>query len=391
MALGAATFVPALALDAVIVPGSDTKLKVYGFAMVYGEYYLNAGQPNNQWMSPLNDNARPDRQFQMSVQTSRLGFSTLTPAAGLGDIASTVEGDFNGGSYHIRHAFLNLANWTVGQTWSTWYDADASADTVDWAGPIGYPCADTPRYVQVRYTWRVDPRTSLDLGLEQGNGGGDGVKRNGAATGDGRYPTVVGAWTYADRWGHLGVRLLEQNITTYTPATPVAGSLRYGAWAGALQVSGSWLVGQDKVIACVYGGKGVGQYGYGAGPTGTEMPQQAATFNDATRTVNLYRSLGWTAGFTHHWTDKVRSNLVLSGLRFAENDAILNHASDLKDTGNLFLNTFVKLAKNVELGMEYGYEVARPFGPGNRVLRQDGGMTDKNVSHKFEVALTASF
>ena len=83
--------VPALALGTVTVPGSDTQLKLYGFVMVFGEYYANAGQPNNSFISPLDGSSRPEGQFQITAQTSRLGFSTVTPSLNLGDIETRVE------------------------------------------------------------------------------------------------------------------------------------------------------------------------------------------------------------------------------------------------------------------------------------------------------------
>jgi hypothetical protein len=412
--------VPSLqAVELQSVAGTDTKLKVYGFVEAYGTYWAKgegSQSVNNSLFygatpsAILDASAAPTNQFGMTVNTSRIGFATTTPSANFGDVTTKIEADFNGAPWHLRHAYISIGGLTVGQTWSTWNDLDAGADTVDWAGPVGAPCFDTPRFKQIRYSAQLDKKNNITVGLEQNNGYNDGASEiSGAAatttfvldpttgvttksaspasTGqaDGKYPTLVGAYTYADTWGHVGLRALGQNVGAWVPATSTTSSYRYNKMAGAVMVSGNVNVGKDNLVASVYTGSGLGQYGTGF---------QAAVLNDATQTINLYKSTGWLLGYTHVWNDQVRSNLVGSGVTFSSDSALpatdSSTGSAIKTAYSVNVNTIVKLTKSTELGFEYVYESAKAFGVG-QAKDTDGNATNSNSAGKFEISLTANF
>jgi hypothetical protein len=132
-------------------------------------------------------------------------------------------------------------------------------------------------------------------------------------------------------------------------------------------------------VGSIYTGRGLGEYG---------AALQGARLTPGGGDLQLYRNLGWQVGYTHQWTDRVRSNLVLSGVDFSANAAAF--AKDISRSNNCFVNTFVKLRRNIELGVEYGYEDLRTFGPGQVKLR-DGSLSDQNHSNKLQLSLTASF
>jgi hypothetical protein len=406
---------PALADEAAnpespILPGSaDTRFKVYGFVQVYGAYYIDQNLYDNGALiggntDPLSA-ATPGRQLTLTARTSRIGVTTTTPSIRLGDIVTRFELDFaknneHGGTPHFREASVQFGRWLFGHTYSNWIDLPAAASTVDFAGPVGQACNDTGKYTQVRYTFPVNQQTSLAISLErsarshgkffQGTDPTPRYEKNPSDSGtpaalgvttlpDNRWPTVVGAWTYTDRWGHLGFRAMEQYYGAFTPGTAGTGQIRSGKWAGAAQLSGAVKVGKDKLVASVYSGQALGAYGINA---------QAAKY-DPLDTVKFYRNFGWQAGYTHPWTDRVRSNLVAGAIKFTHDPSVVT-ASDIDSSNNYFVNTFVKLARNVELGMEYGYETLRTFGAG-QVTRADGSTSDRNTASMVQVSLTASF
>jgi len=388
---------------------ADTRFKVYGFVQVYGAYFIDQTLYDNGALiggntDPLSA-ATPDKQFTMTARTSRIGFTTTTPSVRLGDIVTKIELDFaknneHGGTPHFREASVKFGRWLFGHTYSNWVDLDAGASTVDFAGPVGQACNDTGKYTQVRYTFPVNPRTSMAFSLERNarsHGeffkGTDPTPRyekkpsdtgSPAAQGvttlpDNRWPTVVGAWTYTDGRGHLGFRAMEQYYGAFTPGTATASQIHSGKWAGAVQLSGAVKLGKDNLVASVYTGQAMGAYGINA---------QAAKYSPLD-SVKFYRNFGWQAGYTHPWNGRVRSNLVASAIKFSHDPSVVT-ASDIDSSNNYFVNTFVKLAKNVELGMEYGYETLRTFGAG-QVTRADGSNSDRNAASMVQVSLTASF
>jgi len=402
--------VPALhAVDLQSVAGADTKLRVYGFVHIVGTYFVDQNQnPGGSRLAssffyyPVNDqHANPDKNFLINYAPTRLGFASTTATSSLGDIATKIEMDFNGTNYpHTRLAQIDIGNWTIGQAWSTWVDGDAGPDTVDWAGPIGTPCYDTPRFPLIRYTAKFDKNSSLQISAEENTGYSDGTSTAGNVP-DGKIPTFVAAYTYSADWGHIGLRALAQNYGAFVPATPAAAakvgpppvaavpyaaSQRYSKIEGAFMLSGDVKFGKDDLVYNIYTGTALGQYGTGL---------QAAVLTNTGQNIYGYKSIGWMVGYTHNWTDAVRSNLIASGTTFSDDSNIATTNSttgtDMKSgyCGNI--NTFVKLAKNCELGMEYVYESAKAFGSANVWLDKDGKPTNTNNGSKLEVTLHVGF
>jgi hypothetical protein len=380
------------------LPGTDTKLRVYGVAWINSWYYFNqnlgdAGTLVAGQAKSLDAHSTPDGQLGLTARYSRLGFTTITPSAWLGDVTTLVEMDFakdqaKNGGFNLRHAYVAFGNWTIGYTWSNWLDLDANAETVDMNGPVGQACNGSSRFTQVRYRVPMTQRSSLAFSVEQNRMGwgkfpGDVLKEGAPDTTlpDVRYPTPTAAYTFSDGWGHWSLRAMGQNYGVFAPETAGAPQFRRDAWGGGLQLSTTIKLGQDKLVGSVYSGRGLGEYGVGI---------QAMRYLPAPgqQDLLLFRNYGWQAGYTHAWTSRVRSNLVASGMGYS-NDAAVD-PNCISNSMNYFANTFVKLARNVELGMEYGYENLRTFGA-TAVTNAGGTLSDHNRSNKLQLSLTATF
>jgi len=384
---------PAFAYD-IQTPGNDTKLSVYGFVYALGNYYANARQGggvgsiqvSGSSQTLTTDNVNPDQNVLFSVQPTRFGTSATTPNATFGDITAKLEYDLNGGgsvAYHMRHAYVSVGNFTFGHTWSTWNDLDAGADTVDWAGMVGAACYDSPRRPLIRYNFVFDKMNSLAVALEN-NSGQDGDNQS---TSDNKYPSLAAAYTFADSWGHVGVRAIAINHASFTAATIGTPAVRYNKWSTSFMLSGDVKIAKDDLIYNVYSGSGLGSMGFGL---------QSANFNNATQTVTLYKSLGWTVGYTHQFTDDVRANLIASGLTYKSDsdipttsDVVVGGKSDYKNIVDGVANVFVKLNAKTQVGVELFYEKAKLFAPA--FTTKDGTKNDTISSTKLEVVLQAKF
>jgi len=387
--------VPSLqAVELQSIPGTDTKLQVYGFVMVYGNLFFGGTQPDSPntassmfyEKNPLDQTGLQTGTFNMSYAPSRYGFASTTPSAALGDISTKIEYDLNSSSSHLRHAYIKFGGWTIGKAWSLWNDLDAGADTVDWAGPIGSACYDTPRLVEVQYNMSLDKHNAIGFSIEQNTGNSDGsYNTGGLGAPSSKIPSFVAAYTYTGDWGHIGVRGLAQNYGEYIAAT----DQYYSKIECGAQVSGQFNIAKDSLIFSVMTGNGLGQYGNGF---------QSVLFDDVNQKITALSSTGWLAGYTHNWNDAVRSNLIASGTIFQSDnsspllDAGTNSTNGplMKTMSNVFVNTIVKLSKTTELGFEYVYETAKGFGQ-NVAFKTDGSATGSASDSKFEVALTAHF
>ncbi|MGA2082180.1 MAG: DcaP family trimeric outer membrane transporter [Holophaga sp.] len=404
-ALAAVLLVGAPSLRAADFQSGDTKMSVYGFVWAQLNYWVDA-IPNNSegetaWASSFfysnwsNLAGQPNNQFEFARQPTRFGFASTTPS-GIGDIGTKIEYDLNTSTSHVRHANITIGNWTFGQQWSLWNDFDAAPDNLDWAGPVGLACFDTPRHQGVNWTSKLDKNDTLGFSLEQPTGnGGDGAIANGTAytKDDFKVPTLTGMYSYSDSWGHVRVSALGQTWGSYKPATATTSKDRENKMYWAVMLSGDFKIAKDDLVWSVYQGKALGDYGLGA---------QAAVWNDAQNTVDGIQNIGYDIGYTHNWTDAVRSNIIVSGVVFksSSDDAYLAAATDgtkgtLMKTGTqVFVNTYVMLAKNLQFGVEYLWSQAKSFGSdATQVGWLDGNANavTKNTSSKIAAALKCNF
>jgi hypothetical protein len=395
---------PIFAVDITPASSTSTRLSVTGFIQAYGTCYANAGQGATGSIG-LDDRTQPSGQFISTIRTSRVAFNTITPNPELGDITTCFEFDLapawkQDTAFHIRQAYGTWGNFTLGQTWSNWVDGDAAADEVDWFGPVGQAGYDNPRLPLASYKWQLNKQNSVILSVEEHSGiypGGLDGANWGPATistptparpvqNDSKYPSVVGVYQYYDKWGHIALRALAQNYGVYSLPGATGTASRPNKWGGAVQLSGQLNcfgldLERDSLIYNVYTGSGVGEYGYGL---------QSAQYIQDSQTINLYKNTGWTVGYTHTWNLKVRSNLVLSAVNFSTGGSIVTQPFDIKSQSNIQVNTFVKLTKTAELGIEYMYEAVKTVNP-NDVTKSDGSTGNKNTSGKLEVELKYTF
>ena len=90
-----------------------------------------------------------------------------------GDLVGKLEADFMGsggdngnGSVRVRHAYISLGNWLIGQTTSPFVNSDTAPSLVDFTGAMG---TGTQRNIQIRYQHIVDAKQKLLFALEGGD------------------------------------------------------------------------------------------------------------------------------------------------------------------------------------------------------------------------------
>jgi len=413
------------------LPGTDTRLRIYGVAWINSWYYFDENLKDTGCLvagkaDPLNAASTPDRQFGMTAKNSRIGFTTTTPSAWLGDVIILVEMDFSrdqakNGGFNLRHAYATVGNLLMGQTWSNFVDGDATVDCVDWQGPIGQAGFDTPRRTQIRYTFKFDKTSSLAISLEK-NTNIDGDTYSAAATTttgtavlnpvtgkitglttttqqsagvvDTKIPTIVAAYTYADSWGHIGVRAMDIYHAEYIPATAGVSDKSFSKSTFVGMVSGDVKFGKDDLVFSVMDGQAIDDWG-----TGFQGAVFSAPFGGQ-QNVYTYTNLGWVVGYTHVFSPEWRGNIYASGVKFNTNDnivtstdynpAVAKSGTDIKQITDVAVNMFYTVNAKTQFGLEYFYETAKTFGA-QSILQQDGTMSDTVKNGRFELVLQAKF
>ena len=245
-----------------------------------------------------------------------------------GDITGFIEMDFYGGggnevisnSSHprLRHAFIKYKDLTVGQTWTTFMNTSALAETADFAGPmVGEVFV---RNTQVRYQWG-----DLQVALENPESyGGDPSQDS--------IPDLTAKYTFKGDWGNVSVAALARQLNTTGGNTESA--LGYS------------VAGQIKTF-----GKDDFRFQFHGGNTGRYVGVTAA--KDLVG-EEVEESTSFMVAYRHFWTSDMRSSVFYGNITTEYGDV---------DNTQWGVNLFKNLTKHFSYGVEVGqFEMANAKG-----------------------------
>jgi hypothetical protein len=406
------------------IPGTDSTMKIYGFAEMNSTYDMgtrNSAIDDFDWASFLptqpfdktskNPSGSPENQFYWTLRTSRIGIQTVTPTS-MGPVTAVVEADFNspspsnfsspattnGNTFRLRKAYGQIGGFLFGQTWSTFFDGDSVPDGVDF-NPVA--SANATRQGMLAYTWNPYKGAAFTLALEapfnrqfQGQAGrvvtqdgNENYKGDSYAS----TPDLLANYTVSGGWGHVsarGVLLQYKDLNNSTNG--------YGA-----ALSGHFNIGQDSLVWSVQGGDGIGRYMLGS------LLQSAI---EDGKKINLWKAVGYHVGYTHVWNADWRSNIIASRVSFSDpgsgtpgvslNQWVQGSAGywgadgqPNKTLDNFMFNTFYNISKTVYCGVEYNYGKRKTMDtwsfPGEGV--PVAGAANEGTQKRINFVIRASF
>jgi opacity protein-like surface antigen len=315
------------------LPGSDTSVKLYGFAETHGIYDIERPSPNDNFTDlptqPLDSSEVPKGRTQFTAETSRFGFETSTPST-LGAFTTKLEADFyaytssNRYRLRLRHAYGEYANFLIGQTWSTFMDLDNLPETVDFNGPIGAPFS---RRAMVRYTYNNPNLPKITVALENPN-----------SVGFERLPQIIARMDKSFDAGNFNIRLLSHEKRSATSTKRGYGLGLGGAFK---------FTDKDTLMA---------QYTYVKGDFDHLIGSNGYAVDETTGEITLYKSHGLVVGYAKTFTDQLRGTVALG----------LGQNTDGPDDGNktmqqLHMGMIYSPFKNIELGAEFIYGKRKTF------------------------------
>ncbi|ONG50242.1 porin [Pseudoroseomonas deserti] len=363
------------------IPGTETSVRLYGFARLTGSYDLegrNRSDVQSANSVPLTRGAaaRQGGDFQFGARRSRIGVETRTDTAH-GVARSVLEMDFAGsqstastssqGNWipRLRHAYVEFAGFTLGQTTSLFGDT-ANAEFLDsytYLGMTGF------RQAQLRYTAALGDGFSLAASLE--NPVSDFTSDAGSRVPDSdgstpavainRMPDLVLRLMNAGSWGNVALQGLVRRID-YTNKAPVDAAQRFDGeqWGYGLALGGSvTTAGKSRAFGRVAYGEGIGRYleVIGSGAT-TNAGLSGVTARSAS--LDLVKTSTIVLGYQQWWTDTVRSTVAGA---FARNsfssyarDFSASTQNQLNRTTNQFVANLVwSPIPDLDVGVEYDY------------------------------------
>lgn len=294
--------------------GDDQKIKFGGFIKIDGRYVDGDVGYRDFWIGSSSVLPEDASQFKMFANESRIN-TTYTN----GDVTGFIEMDFYGGggneiisnSSHprLRHAFIKYKDVLIGQTWTTFMNTSALAETADFAGPmVGEAFV---RNNQVRYThgnWQFALENPESYG---GNPSEDAM------------PDVVAKYNFKGDWGNVSIAGLFRQLNT---------TLNNSESAFGVSVAGKIkTTGKDDFRFQIHTGN-VGRY------VGVTAAKDLVG-------EEVEESTSYMVAYRHFWNDDTRSSAFYGNITTEESDADRSHWGV-----NVFKNYTPKLALGVEVG-----------------------------------------
>jgi hypothetical protein len=265
----------------ILIPGTDTSIKIYGQITTITDYFMTGGPPNGSPQTttvgttgqleslPLNDvkaveggqlvttggnpaRSRSNGIFQTSPRETRFGIETRTPTP-LGEARTLIEMDFAGSSGfapggavlnisnslvpRLRYAYGTLGGLLAGQATSNFSDPDANPETIDFGGPAGEP--GKVRTPQIRYTMPAWNGSSFSVSAE--------TPETTAASAAGVFASDSGASTVTGPVTPTVVCTGPTSLTLTCTSTAVAGNVAFATnplKATAPNLTAAWYMPQ---------------------------------------------------------------------------------------------------------------------------------------------------
>jgi hypothetical protein len=206
-----------------------------------------------------------------------------------------VEGDFYGTSnaFRMRHAYARYGGLLIGQTWSTFMDADNIPNTIDFETPVA---AAVIRQAMVRWTARPTKTVSWSVAVED-NASDIVPPQNVPGHAEYPMPDLIGNVRYVRPSAHVQI----SSFLGLARFRPNAGPVDNETLWGVLVSGRARAIGHDAAYSQLTVGDGIGRYRGAV----TAVP-------DASGQLRALHAIALTIGYEHLWSDRLSSNAVYS-------------------------------------------------------------------------------
>lgn len=411
------------------VPGTDSQVRLYGFAKITTWFDVNGRNSSDAPLPggiPLRGSQgyRQGGDYGFSGRFSRFGIDSRT-LTGWGTLETRIEGDFGGGNnsnalFRLRQAWAEVGDERmrvlIGQTNSLWNEG--LFETLIDATNLNQSFI---RQAQIRVTGRLAQGLTGQLSLEAPDT--QFTSRNGTATAENRFlgaptpalnvmPDVHGRLTYRNDGLELVGRAMVRQLTLRSAGTALEGiagtrqATGFGL-AGHVRFPMRWLapsLGSDELLGLAYYGQGIGRYFFGS-TIGLDAVTNVDTLSSrqARQLFDAVESWGATAAYRRFWTDRLRSNFSYAYARqnfpgyvrefgaTATAEALNRNVQQV--FANLIWSPFGTMRDNVfgpgwlDVGVEYLF-TRRDLAAG---AAANGGQPGRGIANRFLFGAVARF
>lgn len=331
---------------------SKFKVSIGGQMRLNGFYDFNALQNSESFNITNIPTGTSDTspRFALSVRQSRISLDAGYKSEKFGNIYTFFEGDFLGNGpldFRLRHFYINIKSFTIGQYWSTFCDMDVWPDIIDFDGP---PTGAWARSAQIKYTKGIDNFGHFAVAFESPRASITEVPvvdSTLTSTFQGA-PDLTSHLNYKGDWGHIQLAVVLRRINYLVEEKTLANN------AGGLSLSGHFMVGKkDKFLYQANGGSGIGSYLVSFEGGGYDAVTKGG------KELSNINSLGGYCAYEKWWSDQFKSTLVYGYMHlkteigYTIDDTFNGHYSSA--------NLFWLMDENLTLGLEGQYGSVNDF------------------------------
>lgn len=334
-----------------LLPGTRTLLKIGGY---FKTDFINDLKPAGNTDSFIPSSIPVPtvvgvNNSNVSIRPTRLNLDFRIPSATVGDVRFYIEGDMfgtNATTPRLRHAYAQVRNVLVGQTFSNFMDPDGFPDTLDFQGPNGMVSLRNPQF---RYGLALSSDTTLYFSIEKPSS--DVQFTTPQFSDQPNAPAPDGAIRLRQEFqrGHFQVAAVFRSIAAFLPDGRTDSVFGWGLNPSL----GIKTFGNDNLIVAVAAGHGISRYiqdtsglGIDAEPASGAPPHLVAT-----------PAVGIEGAYQHYWLKRLRSSAVYSYAAVNNTDlaptTTYNHAT--YTAANLIWNPYGSL--NVGAEFLYGWKI----------------------------------
>jgi hypothetical protein len=286
----------------------------------------------------------------VSVRPTRMNFDFLIPVSSK-SVRFFLEFDFfgtNSTTPRLRHAYAQVANLLVGQTFSNFMDPDSGPDTLDFQGPNSQVSIRNPQF---RYTVPVADKSSLSFSVEKASS--DVSFTTPQFNSLPNSPTPDGAIKFRHDFpaGHVQLSTVLRSPSAYLPDGKAGSVFGWG-----IDLTGAVTpFGRDTFVYQGAYGAGYERYVNDTSGLGIDAALENAA-NPHLAAIPLTAAYG---AYQHYWIKRLRSSLVYGFAQAQNTDlepASAYHQSNYS-AANIIWNPFGSL--NVGTEVLYGWLVEK--------------------------------
>lgn len=324
------------------------EVNLYGYIRADASYQAKGASTmyNNISGVPLEHTAEEAQQkdrLHSTVNVTRFGLNFKTPSVA-GEVSGKLEMDFFGGTtrdqFRIRHAYITLDQWLIGQTWSTFIAPEYYPETVDAGTFVGSALLRSP---MLRYSDNLSAKTSFAVAIED-------PKYTATSDPDNemRLPALVGRLNHKFDNGSLlsGRTFMAEKKTSHD-----------NEWAWGVGLGGKYqLSPQTFLKADYYHVKGDGRFLLWA--------NNSYVIDDKNNIQsNEFDTI--SAGITHQFNSQLRSTLGYGYMKAKDDNSFAEiqktNITQNKELWQGWINAMYNPYKPITFGVEYVYGERETF------------------------------